>query len=764
MATLSDFFAKILRWGIFVSLFIPLIIFSQYLSPFHFGKMVIFRILVEIMAVFYIPLMLADKQYRPKWSLILKSFSIFTALYVITGLVGVNTYNSFWGSLERMGGIFSFIHFWVYFLILVSMVKKEFYWDKILKVSTLVGFLSILFAYGQRFIRGSFFVGWQHGERLIGTIGNPALFGGYLLFVLFLAIFFLFKKGLPKWQKWFFVLVIILGVPVLMMTAVRGAIIAFWGSLFLLALFLVFKSESPKLKKYLFAGIIIFVVLVVVIGLSTDQDWVKNNSILKRISDISLSTDTIQTRLWSWGSGIKGWLERPILGWGPENFMYLHMKYFNPQHFTGFGAETIWDRAHNMPLEILSTMGILGLLSYLSIFFFIFYFLFKKLKEGKITRNIFGVLSAMIIAYIVQNLFIFDTTANYLMFFLVLAYINFLNSREVNSSADLSAEARSAKAEVQPSKDPSIVLTAFLIIAALVVIFQLNIKPTKANFASTRAIITGRSGDVNNALNYYRKALNYNTAQGAYEIRHKLANFIVQVVENQRANGKEIDSALFNVLDYGIKELEKNIGKYSQDTSPYLYLGRMYILLIGKDAKYGDLAETNIKKAVDINNKNPRIWYELGQAQLSQEKYQDAYRSFKTALDLNPDVVVSHWFIGMAAYQLGNSIKDKNLIVEAVTEIEKSFSMGYTEYKDSLSDLNRLIEVYEKIKAYPRLIQFYKLAINLRPKIARYYAGLAQAYAETKNYQGAREEALKALELEPKLKEVIDKFLKSLPE
>jgi tetratricopeptide (TPR) repeat protein len=495
--------------------------------------------------------------------------------------------------------------------------------------------------------------------------------------------------------------------------------------------------------------VVIFVILVAIIGFSKNQKWVKNNSILGRISDISLTTDTIQTRLWAWGSGLKGWAERPILGWGPENFMYLHMKYFNAKHFTGLGAETIWDRAHNMPLEILSTMGIVGLISYLSIFFFIFYVLFKRFKEKKISRNVFGILCAMIIAYFVQNLFIFDTTANYLMFFLILGYVNFLNAKEEEENV--------------PSKDPSIILTAILIIIVIVSILQLNIKPAKANYASTRAILTARTGDVNKTLDYYKKALDYNTAEGAYEIRHKLASFIIQVVEVQRANGKPIEGSLLGILDYGMKEIEKNIEKYPQDTTPYLYLGRMYILLIEKDAKYGDLAEENIKKAIAINDNNPRIWYELGQAQLSQKKYQDAYQSFKTALNLNPDVIVSHWFVGMATYQLGNSKKDAQLIIDGIKEIEKALSMGYADYQDSLTDLNSLIEIYGKIKAYPRLIQFYKLVINIKPNVAQYHAGLAQAYAGNGDYQDAREEAAKALELEPKLKDAVDQFLKSLP-
>ena len=741
--TLSETFAKILRWGIFVSLFIPLVIFSQYLSPFHFGKMIVFRILVEIMAVFYIPLIIADKRYRPKWTLILISFSVFTALYVFTGLIGVNFQSSLWGSLERMGGIFSFIHFWIYFVILIAIIKDKKDWHNILKISVFVGFLSILFAYGQRLQLGKFFVGWQHGERVIGTIGNPALFAGYLLFILFLAMLFILRKDIASWQKGFFAAVIIFGIPVLLITAVRGAVIAFFASLFLLALFLLFKSENKKYKKFLLVSIIIFVLLVVMIWLNRNQDWVKKNSVLSRLSDISVSTSTIQTRLWSWRSGLEGWKDRPIFGWGPENFTFLHMKYFDSRHFTHIGAETIWDRAHNVLLENLSTMGIVGLLSYLSIFFFIFYFLIKRFKEKNIDNATFGVISALIIAYFVQNLFIFDTTANYLLFFLVLAYINFLSSQNTRE-------------DNQISKEPSIFLTAILLIISLVLIFQFNIKPAKANYACTRAILAGRGGDANKAIGYYQKASNYNTFQGAYEIRHKLATFVIQVIEHQRASGKEIDQNLLNLINYTIKEVNKNVQEYSQDTNPYLYLGRIYILLIEKDPKAGELAENSIQRAININEKNPRIWYELGQAQLSQKKYQDAYNSFKKALELNPNVTISHWFMASVAYHVGN-------YQEAVSYLDKALSMGYSEYKDSISDLARMINIYDKVGDYKKIVEMYKLAINLQPQNAGFHTSLAKAYALTGNYSEAKQEALKAVELDSTLKEAAEKFINSLP-
>lgn len=694
------------------------------------------------MVIFYVPLMIADKRYRPKWNSILISISIFTGLYVFTGIIGVNSFNSFWGSLERMGGTFSFIHFWAYFVILISIIKTEIDWNKILKISTFVGFLSILFAYGQLLIKGKFFVGWQHGSRLIGTIGNPALFAGYLLFVIYLAMFLLLKNQLPKWQKWFFAIVIIVGTLALMMTAVRGAVVAFWGSLFLLAIFLLFKSENKKIKKYLSIVITIFIIVVAIIGFSKNQAWVKNNSMLNRISDISFKTDTIQTRLWSWGSALKGIKERPIFGWGPENFMFLHMKYFNSKHFVGLGSETIWDRAHNMPLEALSTMGIFGLISYLAVFFVIFRFLYRKFKNGEINNNVFGVLSAIVIAYFVQNLFIFDTAANYLMFFLVLGYINFIHSGNNESSS-----------EKIIAKNPSIVLTAFLLFLSLFLIFSVNIRAVKANYACTRGIVASSEG-AQKAFNYYKKAIDYNFPEGAYEIRHKLANFAIELTNAQMANNKGIDK---NLLHYTISEVQKNIEKYPMDTTPYLYIGRMYILLIDDEPETaGNLAEEFIKKAISLNDKNPRNWYELGQAQMSQKKYQASFDSFKKALDLNPDVPLSSWFVGIGAYYLQN-------YEESVHYIEQAIAKGYSEYKTNIIDIMRMVSVYEKLKNYPKIRELYELAVTVKSNNAQLYASLAVAYAVTGDYVKARQAALKSAEIDPDFEADAEKFINSLP-
>ncbi len=451
----SEIYLKLLRWGIFASLFLPLVIFSQYISPFHFGKMVLFRSLVAVMAVIYILLVISDKKYLPRWTPIVIAFTIFTGIYALTSFTGVDFNYSFWGTLERMGGLFSFLHFWVFFIILVSVFRDRKSWEKILKISIFVGLLSILFAYGQHFKLGDFFIGWQK-SRAIGTIGNAALFAGYLLFILFLSIYFLLKgdanpegslshpAGLQPGAdgkrsygaRIFYGLVLLSGIPVLHLTAVRGSIIAFWFGLFLLGILYLFLSKQKRFKPYIIAGLIIILLLVGFVWLNRDKDWVKDISWLNRLTTISLETTTLQTRLWSWHSGWQGFKEKPVLGWGPENFVLAHAKYFDARHFKGMGSETIWDRAHNIVLEMLTTMGIIGLLSYLSIFVAIYYLLIKSFKKKRIKLTTFAIFAVIFFVYFFHNLFIFDTMANYFMFFLILGYINFTASSVASAKED----------------------------------------------------------------------------------------------------------------------------------------------------------------------------------------------------------------------------------------------------------------------------------------------------------------------------------------
>ena len=62
---------------------------------------------------------------------------------------------------------------------------------------------------------------------------------------------------------------------------------------------------------------------------------------------------------------IKGFKEKPILGWGQEGFNYVFNKYYDPALYP---YEPWYDRAHNAFLDWLMAGGLPAFLLYLALF------------------------------------------------------------------------------------------------------------------------------------------------------------------------------------------------------------------------------------------------------------------------------------------------------------------------------------------------------------------------------------------------------------
>jgi O-antigen ligase len=741
-------YLKIIKWGLFLSVFTPLILYSQFLSMFNFSKVIVFRSIVEIILILYILLILDNPKYRPKWNALLIAVTFFMAVYVLTSVTGVNFYRSFWGTLERMEGVFTFLHFWLFFLILVSIFKNKEDWLKLLRLAIVAGFLSILFAYGQYFKLGDFFVGWQHGSRIIGTVGNAALFAGYLIFILFLAICFLFRRDTSKKARIFYIIVLVLGIPALFLTAVRGSIISFLVGIFLLGIFNLINSKNLKIKQGTIIFIGLLLILVSIFWFSRNQSWVQENQYLKRITDISLETRTIQTRLSTWKSAWQGWQERFLLGWGPENFNLLFAKCFNPIHYQGFGSEVVWDRAHNVFLNTGATMGLVGLLAYFGIFGVLAYYFIRAFKIKKIRKLTLAIFGTMLLVYVGHNMFIFDSFNSYLMFFVVLGYLGFLfGITDKKSEIEETKEIKSAKPR-----------TALLIILALIVIFTIYktaIIPAKANYAATRGIVYGRSDKYFPvAFDYFRKSLSYNAIQTDYEVRHELARMVFAVfskTDNPQELGVKEDDLVF-----ALDEVYKNIKTDPLDPIPYLYVARLNEFLSRinqeKAKERLDKAEESLNKAKSLNEKNPYIYFELGQVYIFRGDFKKAIDFFDEGISLKPEVELGYWYKGVTLLTMGNIKGGEDFIRQAM---ERGFVK-------SVSDIYELLRVYVPLKNYPKIIELYLEAIKLQPTNAQLYASLATAYKENGEIDKAIETARKVGELDPKLKPEADAWINVL--
>ncbi len=470
-----DYF-KISKFFLYLIPFSVVIVSVSTLFPFIVGKYVFFRAAVGLALIFFLlGLLFQDKSLVvSRWlSVIFKrplviAVSLFALIFVLAGFFGVDPAFSFWSNFERGEGGLQMFCLGIFFLLISLLFREKKDWQMMFWVSIIAALLMIFYGIGaglkyfdaetvvrniggvpQKTLTGEggflyqtfkSFVGPDFrgsGVRFAGSIGNPAYVATYLVFILFYCLYLFIDcakekkkniKNLLLSPKIIFLTAIMaIFIIFFFLAATRGAFIGLIAALLFLFLYLGFSIKTWR--KRLSAGIVLLLLAVGGLIYFKDAPLIKSFP-GSRIFDISFKTENFQNRTVIWKMAIDGFKERPILGWGPENFMSVFDKYYNPKHYSttaGFGAW--YDRAHNIYLDYLIQAGILGLLSFLGIFA-VFYrqlikFQISSLKSKILDKNILfknALIFALPLAYLIQGLVLFDILPTYINLFLFLGF------------------------------------------------------------------------------------------------------------------------------------------------------------------------------------------------------------------------------------------------------------------------------------------------------------------------------------------------------
>lgn len=451
---------KISRSFLFFSVLSTTIVLTDTFFPFIGGKDYFFRALVELALISFLifwgfeakEIEIRKHFQKISGNYLFIAVSLFVFIFFLASIFAYNPQIAFWSNYERGEGAFQMIHYYIFFVLLLLLFDEEKYWTKIFKFSLLAAFLMILYgiasAFSPQFL-GPYFgtsekTGWSaifSSARFQGSLGNPAYVAPYLMFSIFYALYLWLSNPKKLGRTIFYLSLIAFFLVFFILSQTRGAFLGL-GAAFFAGLAYVIFASSGKTRKW---GLLIF---VFIIALGIVLFAFKNSPLVQklpmsRLLEISLKDRTAQTRLWTWQTAWQGFLERPILGWGPENFSAVFDKYFDTRHFlVEGGSETWFDRAHSIIFDYLAETGILGVLSFLAIFVVFYWQFFRKIHPQILSKDISkkliaqsnnilsnkqsiflkALIFALPIGYFVQGLFLFDVLPISINLFLFLAF------------------------------------------------------------------------------------------------------------------------------------------------------------------------------------------------------------------------------------------------------------------------------------------------------------------------------------------------------
>lgn len=722
-------YLRLLQVGLALSLFFVLFVFSDLLFPYISSKQLSFNILMEILAAIWLVFILRYPAYRPKLSLAAYGLFAYFAVILISSFTGVDFNLSFWGDVERMLGFFHLFHFLIFYLILITIFRTWEEWRALLAVS--VGAATIVSLIG------------LFGKNPYSTIGNTTYVSGYLIFNLFFAAI-LFLRTRDFWRYAFLVPVLIMALQFKNMRT-SGAIIGLAAGLFVVAVLVGFLHEKRKIRIWLLSLSALTVIIVGFVFSQQQAAWFQN-SFLRNLTSQKI---TFQTRLLSWQGAWRDFERHPFLGTGFGNYSIIFDRQFQPEFFNYDRFETYFDRAHNNLIDIASTTGLAGLLTYLSIFVFALLCLFSRLKVGGFRvgteepnqrRNLeIIIIFGLMVAYFVQNLAVFDSFVTYIALMMMLGFIAWLPREQELAEAD--PEGAAPSAWLKGGREGWALAVVFLI--AWLSISAFSLRPWKmlnGVIMGYAQIVSGRTID---GLASFRAALS-----GTPLDRDGRTTLINLAATNPIIFTSLPAEEMPEAYEYVLSLAYKNLAYNPLDNLSQLQLSQMYDLgarLFYEDedkrAEYSAKALEFAEQAIASSPGRIPTYFSKAQALIVQNKLDEAIATLEYAVSLNPDYPNSYCRLGQI-YGLG---EDNGKAVAALTKCIEGGAVN------QLGTANALIATASFLveqEAFPQAIIVVEKLLETYKTDPEIWFNLAKLYLRVDKRFEAMEAANQAIALD----------------
>jgi O-antigen ligase len=355
---------------------------------------------------------------------------VFLASAVLSTVLSINPYISFWGQYQRQGGLNLYIYLVLLYFLASAVLTDSRNISKLLLAMELTAAVVSLYAILQDFDTDPFTIQPAGEKRPVSTIGNSVFLGGFLIMVLPVSV--LNSSGKKNVVlKYLLPLLIFTGIIV---SRTRTAYIALVIQIVMFWIFYIRTGSAKSSWDFKFSGktamisggaLLLFIVLIIAFP---------DNKFAARF--LSIFGETSNPRWLLWRDSMNIFYKYPLFGPGIgmfpnalEEFYSYQLRYTDTMHY--------FDHAHNNYLHALFTMGAAGLAVYFLFLLTLFRLCFRGFLDNfleKKQRMLFFSLMLMLAGYAAYGLTNFDDISILLYLFTFAAVIKGLQKDNTSLS------------------------------------------------------------------------------------------------------------------------------------------------------------------------------------------------------------------------------------------------------------------------------------------------------------------------------------------
>ncbi len=720
-------------WTLSFILLLPIIVLPPSFNPSNWSRVILFKLALTGILAWLCYRFFYKKDLS--FTVITKQNPAFWPLAILAGLFAVIIAStifspdirfSLFGSPGRSGGLINLLCYFLFAVFTLSFVTEE-TWYKLLKVNLAAGALASAMAFVQYFgVFNTIFVAFQGGGAGVPSlIGNSTLLAVYMVFLAFCAFtFFITEKS--RSIKYAYAALCLVFLATIVITGSRAA---YLGMLIAAVFYLLWYPKTLRVAKIAAASLLIAGIIAVALFNLFPQLGNVNGfftTVATRANISTIARDLAGNRFPAWQMTVQAIKDRPLLGWGPENFYMGFEQHYAPVNESL--QREWWDRPHNILLDVAAHYGILALLAYVAFWVFLFVRLQQfKAKEEHGTRKFFAhAISAALLAYGTILLFNFDEFPTYLMAFLSIGFSLYLIS--------LHGQTR----EIVPPKknflSNNIAVGAGAILLLAFAWFW-NVHPlyTNETLIANDYLVAKRQCD--QAL-----ASTQGLLPGAGIIKSYTALTMADFVKRCAYAFPEKEAEYTTTSADALQQAVAIQPLYSR---AWISLGGFTNILAAREpdvAKRQEIiakAHEYLLKAKELSPKRIEVLNELQINYLLAADYESMKATAEECIAVNPEQGVCNWYLGIAQIFTGDQVHGKE-------NIQLSKDKGYTD-----PALLQLAIAYLSQKNYQDALATYDQLNKMNGQNPGWHARAAALAYELGDYQKAAKETLEVFRIQP---------------
>lgn len=691
-------------------LFAPLIVSEVFLFQYNIPRLVWLFATVFLFGLAFIVVRRGEYQASIKW--IDVALASFVGIIWVSLLFAVEVYQGIWSSIGRNTGASTYLLVLVWYLLMRSAMWTQQEWRRLFNTTIVVTGIAAVWGILE-YVTARIATG-ETALRISGPAGNSLIMANYLAPYLFVAAFMLSERVKLIRSSLHYYIVILIGILIVIATALTFSRSSYLGVIVGVIccagyVWSLIKTGNHK-RAFIYVGGAL-VAVVIVYGALMTAVGSNSSAILQRLSISRESFSTLQTRFLNWQIALNAIKERPIFGWGWENYRIAADKHFDPTLAEHSYYETRIDKPHNIFLEIWVTTGTVGLFIFLGLLYVVVTSIHRLKKNSVVSEFGSWILYGFLTAYIVQGFFAFETPQTLFGLAFILAFIASQDQKIIR--------------EITISQTLKRLLAGVFIVLMAWALIYVGWGAARTAYYIDRGLDAAAQNNFNGLDAAHRAA--FKGVQGPYQFEtwRWFAHALLYSYASGQASLSTLESDQLRRwnedVDVIAALLKQHTAEHPHATDWQTFGGKIayYIAIVRNDSAYLNVAEKLFMRAQEIS----------------------PYRQESPLLLSYVYGLRGDHARALAAYQAA---------------IRVSASVESTKARDFL------IDVFVNSKDSARIVSILEMSTAVQTD-ADTYARLAAAYAAVGRYNDARTAVAEAVKRDPAFAEEAQAFLLTLP-